>query len=349
LSSSGRGCAPDEKATPLKILISSHDFRPSIGGIETVSELMAGELVALGHEVRIVTQTPGENDVGLEIIRRPAANELLRHVAWCDVFWQNNISLRTVWPAALVRCRVFITHQTWIRNASGTIDFAARLKLMVSRFAKSIAISRAVADQLPFASHIIGNPYDDDVFRNIDVTDRYRDLICVARLVSDKGIDLLIDALSILRESGLGTQVTIVGDGPERFALQAQVRDLKLQARVEFAGSQRGSDLAAILNRHRILVVPSRWPEPFGIVALEAIACGCVVVGSDQGGLPEAIGACGVTFPNNDPRALADRLADLITNEERRRAFLPHADSHLVRFKKRNAATAYLQFFETAR
>lgn len=345
----GRGSAPDENATRLKILISSHHFRPSIGGIETASALLADEFVTLGHEVRVVTQTPGKNDSPFEVSRCPAAGELLRHVTWCDIFWQNNVSLRTLWPAGLIRRPVFITYQTWIRNSQGKIDFAARCKLSFVRFGTSIAISRAIAQQLPFESVVIGNPYDDEVFRNFDRPDRDRNLACVARLVSDKGVDLLIDAVSILRESGIETRVTIVGDGPERPALEAQVHHLKLQTQVEFVGTQTAGELSAIFNRHRILVVPSRWPEPFGIVALEGIACGCAVIGSDQGGLSEAIGPCGVTFPNNNARALAERLADLITNPKRRDALLANAASQLARFKKRNVANVYLELFERAR
>jgi glycogen synthase len=333
----------------LNILVSSHHFRPSIGGIETTSELLAGEFFRLGHNVRVITQTRGESDLPFEVIRAPGAGALLRHITWCDVFWQNNISLRTLWPAALVRRPVFVTHQTWIRNPHGKIDFAARLKLFISRFGKSVAISRTIAQQLPFASIVIGNPYDDDVFRNLDQPDRDRDLICVARLVSDKGVDVLICALSMLRDSAIETQLTIVGDGPERSALEAQVRDLKLQTHVEFVGRQSPSELAAALNRHRILVVPSRWPEPFGIVAVEGIASGCTVVGSDLGGLPEAIGPCGVTFPNDDTRALAERLAELISDPKRRHVLVANGPLHLERFQKRNVARAYLELFERAR
>jgi glycogen synthase len=333
----------------LKILISSYHFHPSIGGIETVSELVAGEFVRLGHAVRLVTQTPGQNNSRFEVIRCPGAGELLRHVAWCDVFWQNNISLRTLWPAAVVRRPVFITHQTWIRDPRGDVGSTVCLKLFFARFGRSIAISRAIAQQLPFESVVICNPYDDEVFRNFNWAERDRDLVCVTRLVSDKGLDLLLDALSILRESGIETQLTIIGEGPERPALEAQVRALKLQPHVEFVGSQSPAQLAAVLNRHRILVVPSRWPEPFGIVALEGIASGCAVVGSAQGGLPEAIGPCGVTFPNNDTRALANRLAELIKNGGRRSALLAQAASHLSRFTKRNVANAYLELFESTR
>lgn len=333
----------------MKILLGSHHFSPSIGGIETASELLAREFVQLGHEVRVVTQTKGESTFVFRVIRRPTLSELLRQVAWCDISLQNNISLRTLWPLLFVRRPLFITHQTWIADPQGRVDWSARLKLFALRFGRSIAISHAIARQLPIPAVVIGNPYDNVTFKNLRLAGRDRDLIYVGRLVSDKGVDLLIDALSILRESGVQTQLTIVGDGPERPALENKVRDLKLQSSVEFVGSQTGAQLAETLNRHRILVVPSRWPEPFGIVALEAIACGCVVVGSDQGGLPEAIGGCGITFPNNDLRALGRGLIEVITNPAKRAQLISQAEPHLATFDKTRVAQAYLEQFSSVR
>ena len=332
----------------LKILLGSHHFSPSIGGIETASELLAREFVKLGQHVRVITQTTGSNDFPFPVIRRPGAIEQLRQVAWCDVFLQNNISLRTLWPLLFIRRPLFVAHQTWITNTRGEVGWQQRLKRFVLRFAKSTAISQAIADQLPTPSVVIGNSYDDEVFRNFYSGNRTTDLIYVGRLVSDKGVDLLIDALSILQESGTKTRLTIVGEGPDRAKLEKQISDLGLQSSVEFVGSRSGPELAEILNRHRILVVPSRWPEPFGIVALEAIACGCVVVGSDQGGLPEAIGPCGITFPNNDAHSLASSLAQLINDPARRELLQREASSHLARFTKRQVANAYLDLITRA-
>ena len=330
----------------MKILLGSHHFAPSIGGIETASELLAREFVKLGHEVHVITQTADGDDFPFRVIRRPGARELLRQVSWCDVFLQNNISLRTFWPLLFVRRRLFVVHQTWIRNPRGEIGWHERLKHFVLRFARSIAISKAVADELPTPVLVVPNPYDDEIFRRFEGTDRARDLVYVGRLVCDKGVDLLIEALSILRESGTETRLTVVGDGPDRSRLEKQVAELALQSSVEFVGSVNSLQLAEILNHHRILVVPSRWPEPFGIVALEGIGCGCAVVGSDQGGLPEAIGQCGVTFPNNDVRLLANALSQLIHNAAQRDLLRSNASSHLARFTKRRVAEAYLEFIE---
>lgn len=330
----------------MKILLGSHHFFPSTGGIETVSELLAREFVALGHEVRVITQTEGNGAFPFPVIRRPGAFELLRQVRWCDVFLQNNVSLRTIWPLLFVRRPLCIAHQTWIRNPDESVGWTHRLKRFVLRFAKSIAISAAIADQLPVPAVRVGNPYNDEVFTNLQTGDRAKELIFVGRLVSDKGADLLLEALASLDSK---PRLTIAGDGPERPRLERQAIDLKLEAQVDFIGSRTSSDLAEILNQHKILVVPSRWREPFGIVALEGIACGCVVVGSADGGLAEAIGPCGVTFPNNDPRALADQLAQLLSDPARCEALRGNAASHLARFTKRHVASIYLDVMNSAR
>jgi len=270
----------------VKILLGSHHFFPSIGGIETVSDLLAREFTELGQEVRVITQTEGDGDFPFPVIRQPGILEVLRQVRWCDVFLQNNISLRTLWPLLFVRRPFFIAHQTWITGPDGGVGWQHRLKRFVLRFAQSLAISDAIAKQLPLPSVNAGNPYDDKIFRDFRSGDRARELIFVGRLVSDKGADLLLDALVCFDSK---PRLTIAGDGPERPRLEKQVADLGLQAQVDFVGSQSSLELARILNQHQILVVPSRWREPFGIVALEGSACGCVVVGSADGGLAAAI------------------------------------------------------------
>ena len=323
----------------MKILLGSHHFFPSTGGIETVSNLLAREFVARGHEVRIVTQTPGDGDFPFVIIRRPGISDLVRQVRWCDVFFQNNISLRTLWPLLFIRRPLFITHQTWITNPDGSTGWQHWLKRLVLRRATSFAISSAIAESLPVPSIRVGNPYDDQIF-NHGVGRRTRELIFVGRLVSDKGAGLLLDALKLMKAK---PRLTIVGDGPERASLEKQTADLQLQAQVGFVGSRHGKQLGDLLREHEILVVPSLWREPFGIVALEGIACGCVVIGSAGGGLAEAIGPCGITFPNGDARALAEAITRLLDDPAERERLRQKAPDHLARFTPQSVATVYLE------
>lgn len=329
----------------MKILLGSHHFFPNTGGIETASNLLAREFVALGHEVRLVTQTEGNGNFPFQVIRRPGAFELLRQVRWCDVLLQNNISLRTLWPLLFVRRPLFIAHQTWITNPDGSIAWQHRLKRFVLRYATSLAISRAIAEQLPGSSIQVGNPYDDKVFTDLPPEPRTKELIFVGRLVSDKGAEFLLEAMALLESK---PRLTIAGDGPERAQLEKQAADLDLQSRVDFIGSQASEPLAKLLRQYQILVVPSRWREPFGIVALEGIACGCVVVGSAEGGLVEAIGPCGVTFPNGDAPALANRLSRLLADPAERDRLRQNAATHLARFTPRHVAGLYLDAMKSA-
>jgi glycogen(starch) synthase len=329
----------------VKILLGSHHFFPSTGGIETVTNLLAREFVQLGHEVRVVTQSEGNGDYPFTVIRRPAALELLRHLRWCDVFLQNNISLRTLWPLLFVRRPLFIAHQTWITNPDGSTGWLHWLKRLVLRFATSFAISNAIAERLPVPSIRVGNPYDDEIFKNVPLAPRDGELIFVGRLVSDKGVKVLLEAMKLLATN---PRLTIAGDGPERPALERQVADLQLQPQVEFAGRQQGEQLAKRLRQHQVLVVPSLWQEPFGIVALEGIACGCVVIGSAGGGLAEAIGPCGLTFPNGDPMALAKAITAVLADIDVRVPFCQPASSHLARFTPRHVAGIYLEAMEKA-
>jgi glycogen(starch) synthase len=329
----------------VKILLGSHHFFPSTGGIETVTNLLAREFVRLGHEVRVVTQTAGEGEFPFAVVRRPGLPELLRHVRWCEVFLQNNISLRTLWPLLCIRRPLFIAHQTWITNPDGSTGWQHRLKRLVLRHATSFAISDAIARSLPVPSIRVGNPYDDEVFKDSPAEPRTGELIFVGRLVSDKGARLLLDAMKLLEAK---PHLTIAGDGPERAALEKQATDLQLRSQVEFVGRQHGEQLAALLRQHQILVVPSLWQEPFGIVALEGIACGCVVVGSAGGGLAEAIGPCGVTFSNGDGPALAKTIARLLADPDERARLRQDVPSHLARFTPRHVASVYLEAMKKA-
>jgi glycogen(starch) synthase len=335
----------------MRILFSSHVFAPSIGGLETVSRSLAEEFVRQGHEVQLVTQTPATVNSSpnaqpppFPIWRRPPARTLLGLTRWCDVYFHNNISLPRAWPILLVPRPWIVAHHVWIPRSG----MAARLKRFSLRFATGISISEAIAEHLSTPSAVIPNPYDDVTFRAQPDVSRTRDLIFVGRLVSDKGVSLLVEALAALRDSGLRAELSVVGTGPEEPHLRDQTAKLGLQTQVRFLGTRRGPELARILSEHRIIVVPSVWQEPFGIVALEAIACGCVAVGSEGGGLRDAMGPCGITFPNGDRDALCQALALVLRDPDRLETLRRPAAQHLRRHHLENVAQEYLAVFAAA-
>jgi glycosyltransferase involved in cell wall biosynthesis len=326
----------------MRILLSSYVFPPSVGGIEEVSDLVAGGLAVLGHEVRVLTMTAaaGAETRPFEILRRPDPWRMLRSSAWCDVHLQMHVSLRVAWPA-LVMPRPRVVSILGNPPGVGHRDPHAALKRTLLWRARLVTCSAWVARGLDRPATVIHNPYRSDVFRTLPDRDKAYDLAFLGRLVTDKGVHLLLDALAVLRGRGLAPRVLIIGGGPEEAALRGQCERLQLSAQVEFAGRLATEEVVRRLNRARIMVMPSTEAEAFGVAAVEGIACGCVLVGSDFGGLPEAIGPCGVTFPNGDVASLADRLAALLQDPQRIAALRRPADEHLARHQPIVVARAY--------
>jgi glycosyltransferase involved in cell wall biosynthesis len=195
--------------------------------------------------------------------------------------------------------------------------------------------------------HRIGNPYRADVFKLLSGVRRDRQLVFLGRLVSDKGLDVLIKALGLLRGESVTPRLTVIGTGPEENAMRELARTCQVHEQVEFLGLRTGSELAELLNAHEIMVVPSCWDEPFGIVALEGIACGCVVVGSANGGLGEAIGPCGLTFANGSAEGLASALRMMLSDRSLLDSLREQREGHLAQFEARTIARKYLSLFET--
>jgi glycosyltransferase involved in cell wall biosynthesis len=346
----------------MKILISSSWFYPSLGGCETIAEIFAQEFTRLGHIVKVITRTPGTNiaadgsEFPFEVIRKPSPIQLLNLVHWCDVYLHNGIILKDALPLLIIHRPWIVSYQSWIRSIDGTLtgiggnssSWRVHLKHFCVRFSVSIAISQAMANHLRYPSTIIPNPYRDNLFRVIPESARTKELVFLGRLVSEKGVGVLLEALGQLKQWGLKPQLTIIGKGPEEPTLRQQVIDLEITEQVTFVGAKVGEELVNLLNKHQIMVVPSLYDEPFGVVALEGIACGCVVVGSEGGGLKDAIGSCGVTFPNGDVNALTQTLFDLLSNPQKLDIYRKNAELHLSRHKQAEVAKAYLQVIEAA-
>lgn len=330
----------------MRILISSHAFHPSVGGIETVARLLIGAFAAAGHEVTLVTHTPGPVEgYTCRVMRRPTARQLWRLARSHDVFLHNNISLRTAWPGLLGGVPWVICHHTWMLPGGRFGAAKVVIKRRVATRARQLTVSRALAGHVGGAVAVIANPYDCGRFRVLGSGPR-TGLIYVGRLVSDKGVPLLLHALAEVHAAGRRESLTLVGDGPERTALQAQACELGIGDHVEFVGSQPPEEVARYLNRHRVLVVPSQWEEPFGLVALEGIACGCVVVASDGGGLPEAVGPCGRLFARGDQAALSRTLLAVLDDAGLQETARRAAPAHLAPYRPEQVAQAYLRVFD---
>jgi glycosyltransferase involved in cell wall biosynthesis len=325
----------------MNILFTSHRFFPDLGGIETHSRILGNFFLEAGHNVVLLTKSLGhvssdKENFDFSIVRCPDIRTLINHYRQADVVFQNNIEAHTLWPSFFIKKPVVITIQTWVRSTSGKEKFRDYFKKMMLRRADCVvAISESVRKATFPKALVIPNSYDDSVFKINHGLPRSRELVFVGRLVSDKGVDLLVNVFSSIA-CNIRAKLTIVGVGPEESALRALVVSLGIQDRVDFAGPLTGAKLAEMLGRHEIAVIPSIWEEPFGIVALEAAACGCVVVGSDGGGLPEAIGPCGLLFKRGDPvdleKVLRRLLGDSSLRDSIRASSIRHLEMHRMDF-----------------
>ena len=137
--------------------------------------------------------------------------------------------------------------------------------------------------------------------------------VFTGRLAREKGVATLLQAIARVRDQGLRARLRIVGDGPERPALDRMTEELGLRGLVEFTGWVPLQDVEAHLSDAWALVAPSVWAEPLGLTALEAIVRGIPVVASAAGGFAETVesGVSGLLFPNGDAEALARCLVDI--------------------------------------
>ncbi|NJP35910.1 glycosyltransferase family 4 protein, partial [Micromonospora thermarum] len=140
------------------------------------------------------------------------------------------------------------------------------------------------------------------------------------RLVYEKGVQHLLAGLPRLRERHPGLRAVIVGDGPYRGELEAEVRRLGLGDTVSLPGFLGGTDLPAVMAASDCFAVPSIY-EPFGMVALEGAAAGAPLAVSATGGLAEIVepGVTGMTFRPQDPEGLTDAVHALLSDRDHAR------------------------------
>jgi glycosyltransferase involved in cell wall biosynthesis len=136
----------------------------------------------------------------------------------------------------------------------------------------------------------------------------------LGRLVSTKGVRVLLNATQQLKAKGLGFQVKIIGEGPDRPALEKLVRELQVEDCVRFLGYVPREQLERDLADVTAVVMPSLAGEVFGLVAAEEMQRGRLVIVSDIGALAEVVGDSGLKFPPGDANALARCMETAMTD-----------------------------------
>ncbi len=304
-----------------------------VGGVERVFAQVSRLLAARGHEVTLLCSTSGVASArvedGVRVVRVPRRGTLLKApVAWLA---------RSIAPDAEVvhvAATYPFTTPGVLRRAHGLgipsiLDFhfepasgtaTGRLAASVYRrigprdyplaavaLVRSLSYGRSAhsLDGVPVHRwRVVPNGIDPSRFHPDGPARAGSYLLFVGRLVRYKGLQVLLDALALLRPN---VPLLVVGEGPLRERLEAQAARLGLDVR--FLGHVPDAELPALYRGARLTVLPSvTGQESFGISLLESMACGTPVVASRLPGVAELAAIGGLVAEPGDARGLADRL-----------------------------------------
>ena len=340
----------------MKVGIVSPEFPPEKGGIQTYAFEYAQELARRGHEVTVFTTPHPEGELQTTAfriepvlrLRRRFDREILRHQM--DVWHAMNASYSWLAP-------VFVTVHgndfLWPYHSVARLDFRARFGLPfgsnADRWLGDWLTRLLVKKSLPRAAHIFTNSrYTEQrllqthpgcagktsaamVGVSVDCFAGPRParregpprFITVCRLAEPhKNVDLVLQALAKLRDT-LPFHYTIVGDGWLRPSLEKLIRDLGLAERVTLTGFlDRDALNARLIESDLFILTTSSTPiayEGFGLVYLEANACGCPVLAARIGGSVEAVeeGVSGMFVDEASVDGIADALAKFFSGAVR--------------------------------
>jgi UDP-glucose:(glucosyl)LPS alpha-1,2-glucosyltransferase len=168
---------------------------------------------------------------------------------------------------------------------------------------------------------------------------RERLILFVGRVVPDKGTDSFVAACAAALPRLPGWRAAIIGadrfraDSPET-AFTRRVRAAAEPAGVRLLGYQQRTPTLEAMARAAIVVMPSRWAEPFGLTALEAMACGAALICSARGGLPEVAGDAALYADPDNPAEIAEAIVALARDDPRRAALAAAGRERARRFDR---------------
>jgi glycogen synthase len=325
----------------MRIIMWSDAFWPTVGG----TEMMVGNLIIAlkkaGHELMVITanskQTPPvweyegvpvyrfrfnrmlENrdlkQIG-EIVSRIA--ELKRefkpdvvhyHSGLAETSAFYHLHTRQAHPSPTVMTihamyTPYLQPQTLLGRMARTSNWVTAVS------ATTLAETRTLAPEIKAHSSTIYNGLPIPALEPTLLQFSPPRLLCVGRTVKEKGFDLAIVAMTQIRQKFPEARLIIAGEGEARPALEAKVAELGLGEAVEFLGLVDPTEIPALINTASLVIMPSRWSEPFGLSALQAAQMARPIVATRIGGLPEVVaeGETGLLFKQDDSAALADSI-----------------------------------------
>jgi glycogen(starch) synthase len=334
----------------VRVLFWAERFWPYVGGIEVLTARLVPALRDRGHDITVVTSLEGRDLPprghyrGVPIHRVPFRTALtaggmdrfrgVKHevARLKDTVQPDLVHINTMGPSLVFHLETSSTSAappvlfTLHNHLAATIDprRTALGKLLgtaawvTAVSSAALAEARAAIPAIAPRSSVIYNGVIPPVAIAAPLPFDPPRLLCLGRLLPQKGFDLALRALAVLRPRWPEARLLVAGDGPARADLEQGAAALGLRDAVEFAGWVAPHEVAALLNAAAVVLMPSRW-EGLPLVALEAALMARPVVATRVGGLPEVIlhGETGLLVDAEDGAALAAAIEELLANPQR--------------------------------
>lgn len=254
-------------------------------------------------------------------------------------------------------------HQGWVDKHPQSHIHGVE-KWIVNRSDRVIACSEFMQDQIVaiFGAdeekvRVIHNGIDPDDLPEVDEAElgRLRSefaapdeklVLLIGRLVYEKGFQLALEAMPKVIEAMPETRFLVAGSGTHEAELHRLAEDLGLMEHGTFLGWIGDDVLASLYRIADLTVVPSIY-EPFGLVALEAMASECPCIAADTGGLREVVPVegAGLRFRASDPDHLAEAAIEVLSSEELRRKMIGEGLAHIRQFDWNDVARETLGLY----
>lgn len=301
----------------LRILMTSYTFHPDIGGVTSFNSDLCGALAGMGHDVTLATLTPGETEgFAYKVVRNPSSIDLARLAFHSDINLLSNLSLNLALPLLLSPKPLALFHHSeaaWISPRSGVTRAIERL--ILARVNIHLPTSKYTGEAGGFKYSVVHPPFNSHIYSKEEEvpTDRRHDVLFTGRLVDEKGLSFLrANAHTIKHILGCDV-IKIAGDGEMRGWVENLARE---DPSFQYLGRLARDQVARAMNEAAYVIVPSTHNEPFGIVALEALAASAVLISSNLGGLPEAAGDIGHLYDPSSGKSFKQALIAARTHRE---------------------------------
>lgn len=344
---------------------------PAAGGAEVYVHRVLESLASRGHRATLFTSHfPGaatrERLNGVEIVRYGGRFSIYPMALQCyrrhiegryDVIVESVNGAPFFTPLFAREPVVALVHQltreNWFSGLPFPLAFAGfhAEDAMLSLYAHlpAVAVSRSTWEDLGALSftdvrviHGAG-----DVRPSAGAVKGGKTLLCLGRLAKSKRVADAIRALALVRRRVPDCRLVVAGDGPERGPLESLAGKLGVGGAVEFAGRVSETEKARLLSTADLMLFPA-VREGWGLVVLEANACGTPVIGYDVPGLRDSIqeGINGLRVPDGDYPKMAEAAAGLLLSRQRLADLGASAQSFSSRFSWEKAGTEFLGLLE---